>query len=194
MKIVFISLLISLQAYTASYCPHKSSLEEISQMVESIIEKDFPSLSELYHDQSISIKLFKSKTAYLKTDITPRSSFFFKKKDDLNYSIDINKKLFKCSPQPEALEAILVHELSHISDYIEMDNKKKIFSFVVKYLISKKYNTRYERSTDMVAIKRGYKEGLILYREWIYQQLTPKQLRTKKKRYYTPEEMKEMDD
>ncbi len=41
----------------------------------------------------------------------------------------------------------------------------------------------------MEAIKRGYGEGLSEYRKWLYQNIPAKDLKAKKRDYFSPEEI-----
>jgi len=88
----------------------------------------------------------------------------------------------------ESIEAILVHEFEHIKDYDSMSSVK-IGEMGSKYALSKKFRSKYERQTDVKALRKGLGAGLIGYRNWIYEKLSPKQLLLKKRYYLTPEEI-----
>ena len=48
---------------------------------------------------------------------------------------------------------------------------------------------RFERAADLEAVRRGYGAGLKEYRRWLYQNIPPKNLHTKKRDYFSPEEI-----
>ena len=82
--------------------------------------------------------------------------------------LDLNIKLYECSPSKSALISIMAHELKHLLDY-----KKSGFFKVSKLglrMLFKKSRSKYERETDLYVIKNGFSNGLIQYREWIYKQ------------------------
>lgn len=105
----------------------------------------------------------------------------------VRYRVNYNPALFDKGCPPAAIEGILAHELSHTLDYVQ-GGIPALLS-VVNALRLPQSNQRYERRTDLQAIFRGYGPGLIAYREWIYPQLTPQELRQKRLTYYTPDEI-----
>jgi hypothetical protein len=56
-------------------------------------------------------------------------------------------------------------------------------------LASKGFTARFERWADLVAIARGYGEGLKEYRRWLYQNVPARNLKEKKRDYFSPEEI-----
>ena len=100
----------------------------------------------------------------------------------------MNRKLYDCPPTPAGLIGILAHELHHIGDYLKM-NSAEMIVFAAKYGVNKKFHTRYERATDEKALFMDHGPGLIEFRLWIYQWLSPKQLALKKRYYFTPEQI-----
>jgi hypothetical protein len=100
--------------------------------------------------------------------------------------------LLECSPGGAVLEAILIHELEHIVDYTQMRSAQILF-FGLRYVTDRKFRTRYERQTDLKALKHKVHGGLMTYREWIYQWLTPKQLARKKQYYLSPGKILELE-
>jgi hypothetical protein len=81
----------------------------------------------------------------------------------------------------------LAHELVH-SLYYKSKNRLQLFGLIS--LIGTDFTLKFERRADLVAIERGYGEGLIKYREWLYQNISPKSVIEKKRDYFTPEEIK----
>lgn len=164
-------------------CPGKTNKEEINGIIRDLISDYFPSLNEDYKDNRIKMREFTNDQYFMKT--------FFKLghvlKDKRIYFVDINTKLYSCSPTKEALVAILAHELKHIDDY------KNLKSFgLIKLglkMVRKKPRSKYERETDYFVMELGLANGIKEYRNWIYDQLTEKALKKKKCYYYTPEEI-----
>lgn len=168
---------------TDNLCEHKTNKEEILTIVNSILNKNFEVLLPAYKDGRLKIREFENDEYFLKTMF--KLSHILKK--TRVYYLDINKKLYNCAPNKEALTAILAHELQHIDDY----QKSKTFGLIrlgIK-MVGKKSRSKYERSTDFRVMEMGYSEGIKGYRNWIYKRLDEKGLKTKKCYYYTPHEI-----
>lgn len=105
-----------------------------------------------------------------------------------NYIIQINPLLLENPPSGGATVAILVHELKHILDYTEMSSLE-FAEFGLWY--AQGDVAEYERETDLFSMERGCAEGLIEFRLWLYEQISPETLEEKKENYYTPEEIQE---
>lgn len=103
-----------------------------------------------------------------------------------SYSLQYNPALFDDPPSRAAVGAILVHELKHILDYTEM-SAEELVDFTVWYLSEDV--SEYERATDEYALEAGCGEGLIAYREWLYDHIPPDAIASKRRDYYTPEEI-----
>ncbi|MEP6534216.1 MAG: hypothetical protein ABJF23_02790 [Bryobacteraceae bacterium] len=104
----------------------------------------------------------------------------------MRYVIRANPKAAGASD--EALRAVLAHELSHVVYYAR---GKRVRLLGLVRLVSGSYRSRFERGTDLEAIRRGYGEGLKQYREWLYSVVPLKSLAGKKKDYLSPEEIAE---
>jgi len=100
------------------------------------------------------------------------------------YKVGVNPLIFKEGIPRDALLGVMAHELIHTEDY----ENKKILSVGLKYL-NKKARRRYERSTDLRVIFKGYGHHLIQYKLWQYPLLSAESLKKKKKEYLTPEEV-----
>ncbi|MEZ0367880.1 MAG: hypothetical protein ACAI44_02205 [Candidatus Sericytochromatia bacterium] len=101
------------------------------------------------------------------------------------YRIEVNPRLLALDCPPEALEAVLAHELAHTLDY-RQGGPLGVLAIGWQLLLDP---ASYERRTDLQAIFRGYGPGLIRYREWLYRQLTPAQISRKRRIYFSPEEI-----
>lgn len=156
----------------------------IQKHITGIVETDFPELQKV----KIEIKNFKSNAYFLQANLKMETLLNHPLKR--TYVVEVNHKLYGCPPTTKGLVAILVHELQHVSDYTKMSSAE-VVSFAAKYSTNKKFRTKYERETDLKAMEKGFGKGLIDYRNWIYQWLTPKELKNKKRYYYSPEEIQQ---
>lgn len=102
------------------------------------------------------------------------------------YVVAYSTVQFEAPPPRDAVTAILAHELKHVLDYTEMDTQELV-DFGIWYLQGD--IAAYERQTDEHALELGCGEGLILYREWLYDRVTPEVEAQKRIDYYTPEEI-----
>lgn len=184
MRLFFFALSILLSSFVnaAEYCSPKIDLNQFTDLLEKTIEEYFPELPS----HSISVTTFKSNSYFLQTQPVAKTLFLNKKKR--KYNVQLNLKLLDCPPSEESLQAILVHELEHIKDYAGWSSAK-IIAHGIHYSTSLRFRTEYERSTDNKVLEKGLMMGLAGYRNWIYQWLTPKELRAKRYIYLTPEEI-----
>ena len=91
-----------------------------------------------------------------------------------------------------ALAAVLVHELGHVHDYVEM-TPEELLGFGLWYATEDPMTSEtlrdYERSTDEAALTRGCGEGLSAMRTWIYDHASAEVEAEKRRNYYSPEEI-----
>ncbi|GDX78703.1 hypothetical protein LBMAG42_05140 [Deltaproteobacteria bacterium] len=109
-----------------------------------------------------------------------------------SYTIEYDPVVLSDPPSPEALAAVLAHELGHIDDYLQMDSAA-LLDFAVWYGTEDPTTSaslaEYERATDEKALARGCAEGLSAMRTWIYAHVDADRLAEKQKDYYTPDEI-----
>lgn len=170
-------------AHTAAACEAPMSLDNFTALVHEVKGRFFPELKTI----NVGVATFRSDAYFLQAQ--PVVVSLLGRKKNRRYNVQLNLKLLECPPTIEALEAILVHELEHVVDYLPM-SATKIASHGLHYIMSKKFHRFYERSTDCKVLDRGLHHGLIEYRNWVYQWLNPRELQTKRKIYLTPEEIK----
>lgn len=103
------------------------------------------------------------------------------------YTIQYNPALFSSPPSRAAVGAILVHELRHVLDYTEMTSEE-LAEFAAWYITEDV--SAYERQTDEYALEQGCGDGLIAYREWLYEAIPPEDVADKQYNYYTPDEIR----
>jgi hypothetical protein len=186
MKVFFLfcGLLLSCRTLLAQSCAGKIGFDEFSQLVKQVQSRHFPQIPL----ESVVVTTFEAEDYFLQAQPSVRT--LIKNPEKRSYEIQLNLRLLTCSPGEEALEAILVHEFEHVMDYTQWSSAK-ILKHGLRYIRSDSFRARYERETDEKTLRRGLGQGLKQYREWIYQWLTPEQLETKKRFYYSPEEIQE---
>jgi hypothetical protein len=163
-------------------CEPPMSGENFKALVEEVKQSHFPSLKEV----KLSVSTFSSDAYFLQAQPIVISLLGLRSKR--RYQVQLNTKLLECPPTISALEAILVHELEHVVDYLPMSTSK-VAAHGLRYVLSKKFKRHYERSTDCKVLDRGFHQGLADYRKWVYQWLDPEELSTKRRLYLTPEEI-----
>lgn len=155
--------------------------EDFQHIVTEVRQDYFPELAYL----SIGIRTFTSDAYFLQ--IKPEIKSLFKNKEKRAYYVELNSKLLDCPPSELALKSILVHEFEHVKDFAQWSSSK-LAAHGIEYSLSCGKRVAYERATDRKVLEKNLHEGLALYREWVYQWLTPAELAKKKKIYLTPEE------
>jgi hypothetical protein len=161
----------------------KQQKEKIQKLVSGLIEESFPELEKA----KIKVKTMKSKKYFMA--VRPTASYAFGKR---NYRLSVSPRVFSPDLPDKGLKGILAHELAHVLDY-DKRRKLPVRTLKIAYKVSKKKSRRrYERETDEEAFRRGYLEHLIIYRQWLYLQLTQKQAEQRKLDYYSVREMKNL--
>jgi hypothetical protein len=107
----------------------------------------------------------------------------------MHYIILVNPQFFVKNAPENGIRSILAHELAHVLYYAERSRFELLG--LIK-LSSKDFAQKFERGADLEAMARGYGEGLIEYRKWLYQNIPPKNLEEKKRNYFSPEEIELM--
>lgn len=168
--------------FAAENCAPKMNLQQFTEILYRTRQVYFPELER----EKIGISTFRSDAYFLQAQ--PEVKTLMGKKAKRKYNVQLNLKLLDCPPDEASLEAILVHELEHIKDYVGW-SAAKILKHGLHYVSSLKFRAKYERETDMRVLKKGLNSGLAAYREWVYQWLTPKDYQIKRYIYLTPEEI-----
>jgi hypothetical protein len=154
-------------------------IEKTEKILDEIINGSFPELK----NKRPNVKTFTSENTYFKSQFSVVNLLTFTK---IKTIIFVNPKVFKKNAPDEGIKAILAHELAH-SLYYKRKNRFQLLGLVS--LIGENFTLKFERRADLTAIERGYGEGLIKYREWLYQNIPPKSVIEKKRNYFTPEEI-----
>ncbi|MEO6589101.1 MAG: hypothetical protein ABIP06_07215 [Pyrinomonadaceae bacterium] len=178
--LIILTLLIPLKIFSQNTTDQQSAIEKTQKLLTGLVKNSYPKLE----NKKIKVKTFKSESSYFKT----RFSFSkFLKFQKINYIVFVNPGIYQSKISEEAVIAILAHELAHIVYYTE---KNRLELLGLAGLIDKSFTAKFERKADLQVIKRGYGEGLIKYREWLYEHIPQKNLNEKKRSYFTPEEIK----
>lgn len=173
----FIAILLLILWTPSSVAQQEITEPQISQMIKTLVAEDFPELQKY----QIKVGAFEEKDSFFQSNFEPLSLFG----NHPVYKVEYNPRLVALKCPSKAVKAILAHELSHTLDYVK-GGVPGIIGIGAQLLVN---TPRYEHRTDLQAIFRGYGEGLIMYREWIYPLLTPEDLQHKKQVYYQPQEI-----
>lgn len=140
------------------------------------------SFSELQR-KVVNTRRFESSADYFRTRFSVSRFLLLR---PMRYFVEMNPRIESAGPSAGGICGILAHELVHISR-MSQGNRIRLFGFV--RLLSGSYTARFERSADLEAIRRGYGPGLTTFREWVYQNIPPAELKRKKRNYFSPEEI-----
>ncbi|MEP7343442.1 MAG: M48 family metalloprotease [Acidobacteriota bacterium] len=180
LMILLAALMLTIESKAAT--GDDATLERVRRIVEEVKAASYPELASL-KDAEIQIKLFGSPSDYFQTRFT-FTSFLFKKR--LRYLLKVNRNLFANNVPDDGLRAIIAHELGHVV-YYRAHHRIELLGLV--RLACSGFAARFERSTDMEAIARGYGDGLKSYRWWLYNHIPANKLAEKKRNYFSPEEI-----
>jgi hypothetical protein len=164
LKPLLLSLLLSLPA-SAGDCE-----AFVRAKAQAVITRSFPELS----GKPLKLQLFRHDSDYFQA--RPRRT------------LRVNEKACEAVPPEKALEGVLAHELAHLASFERM-------GWLELALLGFRYWSaedgpavrEHERETDLFAAERGYAEGLIAYRAWLYPKLAA-EARAKKEALYLPAE------
>ncbi len=180
MKKFVVTILLIICFLTGFVFGKQDAVEKTRALVNEIVTKSYPEIKL----EKIRIKTFKSNSNYFKARFSYTRFFTFQKMRHLLY---VNPSVFEKGAPGEGIRGIVAHELAHILYYTE---KNRFELLGLASLASKSFTTKFERRADLEAIARGYGEGLIKYREWLYKNVPASKLDNKKRDYFTPEEIR----
>jgi hypothetical protein len=172
-----------LPALAPGGCPEPPVVPFDEEHVESWVSAARSARPELA-GHSIVLRPSGSSTVFFRADVTPGS--VFRRADRRVHRVHYSRRLFDDPPPPEAVMAILDHELEHVRHYTELGGLRLV-GFGLDYAVGGA--ARYERGTDAHPVALGCAEGLAAYRRWLYARLSPRQERRKRRLYLTPEEL-----
>jgi hypothetical protein len=154
-------------------------LDHASLLLNEIKAASYPEL----RGADIQVKIFESQSDYFRARFAVPQFLTGRR---MRYIVFINAAVFTRRAPEEGVRAILAHELAHVL-YFRRRNRLQLLGLV--RLASKGFTARFERWADLQAIARGYGEGLKAYRKWLYQNIPAKNVREKKRDYFSPEEI-----
>lgn len=156
-----------------------NAIEITKQQATDIAQKSFPEIKL----KKLHFKTFESDSNYFKARFSYGRFLTFQRMRHLIY---VNPRVFDREAPEIGIRAILAHELAHILYYTE---KNRFQLLGLARLSSGSFTRRFERKADLEAISRGYGEGLIVYRKWLYKNIPDENLAAKRKNYFSPEEI-----
>jgi hypothetical protein len=147
--------------------------------LEVVRDVSFPELQK----KVVKTRKFESSVDYFRTRFSVSRFLLLR---PVHYFVEMNPRIANSGPSADSVCAILAHELVHIS---RMSDGNRLHLFGLVRLISSGYTARFERSTDLEAIRRGYGPGLITFREWVYKNIPAEALKRKQRNYFSPDEI-----
>ncbi len=165
-----------------AFAKQTDAIAKTQTIITEIVEKSYPELKKA----KINVRIFESNANYFQSQFSLTRFLTCQK---LRYNLYVNPEVFNKNAPEEAIRAIIAHELAHVLYYSER-NRFELIGLIS--LIDKSFTARFERRADLETIARGYGEGLIKYRRWLYQNIPVKNVDEKKRDYFSPEEIEKM--
>lgn len=169
----------SLPLYSQSADYSNTAYSLVSGKLLAVSARSFPEIKT----EKLKIKLFHSESNFFKARFSICRYLTFQR---MRHNVYVNPVVLERKLPEVALEAVLAHELSHVA-YYTRKNRFELLGLV--RLLNGKATVEFERKADLDAIGRGFGEGLIAYRRWLYQQISPKEEAAKRKIYFSPAEI-----
>lgn len=186
MQSLLVALVLGIGSSNDTLCPPPSpavaaGYYSIDSLLSEVRRESFPELG----GETITLNQLRSASDYFISGTELRTLLNGRRSRD--YLVYVNPRLYLDPPPRAAIRAVLAHELVHVADYSQRSTLG-LARFTVRYLTSD--DAEYERSTDVEALRRGYGCGLMAYREWLYQHVSPSVAQAKRRSYLTPEEIR----
>ena len=159
-----------------------AGVNRVEALLQGVRAASFPELSHT----DIRVREFYSQSDYF---LTRFSLARYASLQKMRFYLEVNPRVFELGAPEEGIRAIIAHELEHVL-YISRRSRIGMLSLV--RLASGDYTARFERKADLGAIGLGYGSGLILYRQWLYQNIPADAVRKKRRDYFSPEEIAEI--
>lgn len=178
---LFVTLILSFinSSNAQTKIDNESAIKKTETIIKEIAQKSFPEIKL----KKIRVKSFESDTSFFKARFSFTRYLTFQKMRHLVY---VNPKVFKLNTPENGIRSIIAHELAHILYYTK---KNRLELLGLASLASDSFTAKFERKADLVAIKRGFGKGLIEYRRWLYKNIPEKEIKSKKRNYFSPEEI-----
>jgi hypothetical protein len=156
-----------------------AAISAASTVIQEVRRTSFPDLVHI----DLRVRSFRSQSDYFRTRFSlPRFLLLVR----MRYFVDVNPGLFQEQAPSDEVCAILAHELVHV---VSLSRGNRIRRFGLVRLLSEWQTAKFERRTDLEAIRRGYGDGLRSYRIWVYTHTPPHKLPEKRRNYFSPEEI-----
>lgn len=179
---MFVALIIgfgfSINAQTKD--KNELAIAKTQELINEIVKKSYPEIKL----NKIKVKSFKSDTNFFKARFSYARFLTFQK---MRYLVFVNPKVFELNAPVNGIRSIIAHEITHILYYTE---KNRFELLGLTSLASDSFTAKFERKADLVAIKRGFGKGLIEYRNWLYKNIPEKEIKSKRRNYFSPDEIK----
>lgn len=160
------------------------AIKKTHEIINEIVPISFPEIKL----KKIRIKTFESEKSFFKARFSIARYLTFQRMRHLVY---VNPRAFEKNIPESAAKAIIAHELAHVWYY----TRKNRFELLgLASLTSSSFEQKFERKADLTAIEKGYGRGLIKFRKWLYLNISPDAVETKKRNYFSPEEIELMLD
>ena len=157
----------------------------VDSHVESLMASDFPELRGLAIEYR-PVDEGERDDVFFATSV--REATVHRKPPLRTYRLLANPRLSAERPDPEALHAILAHELIHLRDYLRMGPVDLIL--LRKDYRDDRFRREYERRTDLRVLEMGFGPELSRYRRWLYGVIRdPEKVAEQQRVYLTPEEI-----
>lgn len=110
-----------------------------------------------------------------------------------DYQVRLSADLLTEDAGDLAVRYVAAHELAHILDYQRHPGAAGLQALVHEALVRP---WRLERRAELIAVERGYGEGLVAYRRWQRARLAgmPELLAEKRRNYFSPNEARAADE
>jgi len=156
-----------------------AGVNRVEALLRGVRTASFPELSHT----DIRVRQFHSQSDYFRTRF---SLARYASLQRMRFYLEVNPRVFELGSPEEGIRAIIAHELEHV---LYISRRSRIGMVSLARLASGDYTARFERKADLGAIGLGYGSGLILYRQWLYQNIPADAVRKKRRDYFSPEEI-----
>lgn len=166
----------------------KINFESVTQIAHEVQKTYYPELNLFNFEVKLHEANAKKETSaayFFWTSIDAKT--FLKSPLKRKYQLIVHSDLFRDPPSETAIQGILVHEFQHVLDYVERKFPRLTLFFLNQFVLS----SGYERKTDLKAFEKGAAPGILRYRCWLKEKLSPKDYKKKIEIYYSPEEISE---
>jgi hypothetical protein len=152
--------------------------------LQTVRELSFPELAGI----DLRMRGFHSRADFFRSGFSISRFFLLER---MRYFVEVNPALFNRGAPSDGICAVLAHELSHV---VSLSHGNRIRRLGLIRLLSRGYTAQFERTTDLEAIHRGYGDGLKSYRTWVYANIPAKALAAKRRYYFSPEEIGQIQE